>query len=137
MIILALLFLALLVGVFEFFIFRQRSKYKKILTQVEELNLDLGIFRSLSYLLQSNQSLQDDWNQLANILSAQNIYALPSLEQFLNFKTNQESIISESNDPKNNFTIAIDNFVKLLTKKHELNKKLTPQQQRKAVSVKW
>lgn len=137
MIILALLFLVLLIGVFEFFIFRQRSKYKKILTQVEELNLNLGIFRSLSYLLQSKQSLQDDWNQLANILSAQKIYTLPSLEQFLNSKTSQESIISESNDPKNNFTIAIDNFVKLLIKKHELNKKLTLEQQREAVSVKW
>lgn len=137
MIIAALLVLLMLIGVFEFLIFRQRNKYQKNLARIEDLNLNLGILRSLSYILQSKQTLQDDWNQLAKILSAQRSYTLPPLEYFLTLKTNGVDIFDKNSDPQKNFSISVDNIVKLILKKHELNKKLTPQQQREAVSVKW
>ncbi len=136
MIILTLVFLAGLVGVFEFLIFRQKNQYNKNLNKIKELDLKLGILRSLSYLLQSNQTLQEDWNQAAKILSVQNLYNLPPLEQFLVSKTNENSF-DKSEDPQKNFSISVTNTLKLLIKKHEFDQKLTLGQQREAVSVKW
>lgn len=101
-----LIFLVLTIGVFELLILRQRNQYKKNLTLIEGLNLKLGILRSLSYLFQSKQTLEEDWNQLVKISSGEK-------------------------------SSAVDNIGKLLIKKHELNKKLSLQQQREAVAVKW
>lgn len=137
MIITALLVLLVLTGVFEFLISCQRNKYQKNLSHIEDLNLKLGILRSLSYILQSKQTLQDDWNQLVKILSAQRSYVLPPLEHFLTLKTNGVDIFDKNSDPQKNFSISVDNIIKLILKKHELNKKLTPKQQREATSVKW
>lgn len=136
MIFFTILFLILAVSLFEFFMFRQRKEYQKNLFALDDFNSQEEILKSLSYLLQSKQSLEEDWNQLTNILSTQNLYQLPDLKQFLSMQTNQERV-SGSNNPRVNFSIAVENIARLLIKKHQLNQNLTQEQKKRAVSVKW
>lgn len=138
MIVFTVLFLVLTVSLCEFLLFRQRDQYQKNLILIEELNFKIGILKSLSYLLQSkNQTLEADWNQLVKILSAQHIYALPPLEQFLTSRTNKDGSFDKSADPTKNYLSSVDNIITLLIRKHELNKKLNPEQQKEALAIKW
>lgn len=118
MIILTMFFSLLIIAISEFFLFRQKSIYKKNLTSAEQLNLKLGILRALSYLLLSKNPLREDLNQLDKILSTRDK-------------------AEESDKNQKEFLNVVDNIKKILLTRHELNGKLTLKQQQEAVAVKW
>lgn len=75
-----LLILVLVIISAEFFLFKQRSKNKRNLSKVQNLNTKLGVLRSLSLALSSKRtSLKEDLEDIAVSFFVQNDYGEFSL----------------------------------------------------------